>query len=196
MAYVCKSPCIKNEVQLAKIVCMVALDEVDLLEINPFIDFVLQKITMTYGVGNDTHQEITTTSSFAKDDGQEFTPFSGFVKDIQHEQIGMNFGSSEQIRPMVEVSDYHLIFDLNGVLVATNEGQTKSCLVVLKPSLKEFLFACVEKFMVYIWSSIMKRNFLKHLDIIIEKTCVFLLTSRILDQILYFRNDHFFPKKT
>jgi hypothetical protein len=38
----------------------------------------------------------------------------------------MNYGSCEQLWPMMEVSDYHLIFDLNGVLVLTNEGQTKS----------------------------------------------------------------------
>jgi hypothetical protein len=55
MAYVCGSPCTKNEVQLAKIVCIVALDEVDLLEINPCTNFISQKITMIYGVGSDTH---------------------------------------------------------------------------------------------------------------------------------------------
>jgi hypothetical protein len=38
----------------------------------------------------------------------------------------MNFGSFKQIRPIVEMSDYHLIFDLNGVLVVIDEGQTKS----------------------------------------------------------------------
>jgi hypothetical protein len=30
--------------------------------------------------------------------------------------------SSEQTRLVVEVSDYHLIFNLNGVLVAIGEG--------------------------------------------------------------------------
>jgi hypothetical protein len=54
MAYVCGSLCTENEMQLAKIVCMVALDEVDLLEINPSTYFVLQKIAMTFGVGSDT----------------------------------------------------------------------------------------------------------------------------------------------
>jgi TFIIF-interacting CTD phosphatase-like protein len=93
----------------------------------------------------------------------------------------MNFGSFEQIRPTMEVSEYHLIFDLNGVLVVTSEGQTKSRPLVLKPNLKEFLFACVKKFKVYIWSLTMKRNILKHLDIIIEKKGVFLPTFRILD---------------
>jgi hypothetical protein len=37
----------------------------------------------------------------------------------------MSYGFFKQIRPMVEVNDYHLIFDLNGVLMAIDEGQTK-----------------------------------------------------------------------
>jgi hypothetical protein len=45
--------------------------------------------------------------------------------------------------------------------------------------------------MMYIWSSSMKRNFLRHLDIIVEKTWVLLPVSRILDQTLYFKNDDF-----
>jgi hypothetical protein len=40
MPYVCGSLCTENEMQLAKIVCMVALDEIDLLEINPPTYFV------------------------------------------------------------------------------------------------------------------------------------------------------------
>jgi hypothetical protein len=71
----------------------------------------------------------------------------------------MNFGFFEQIRPTVEVSEYHLIFDLNGVLVAIGEGQTRSRPIVLKPSLKKFLFACVKKFKEFIWSLTMERNF-------------------------------------
>jgi hypothetical protein len=107
----------------------------------------------------------------------------------------MNSSSCEQTWLAVEVNDYHLIFELNGVLVAIGEGQTKSCPIVLKLGLKEFLSTCVKKFMVYIWSLTMKRNFLRHLDNITEKTCVFLSPSRILDQTLYFKNDHFLLKK-
>ncbi len=40
MAYVCGSLCTENEVQLAKFFCMVALDEFNLLEINPPTYFV------------------------------------------------------------------------------------------------------------------------------------------------------------
>jgi hypothetical protein len=53
MAFVCWSPCIKKKVQLAKIVCTVALDEVNLIEINSLMNFFSQKIVMTSGVGND-----------------------------------------------------------------------------------------------------------------------------------------------
>jgi hypothetical protein len=146
----------------------------------PLIDFVSQKIT-TFGIGSDMHQEITTILRFIKDGGQEFTPYFGFVENTQREQIGMIFGSFEKIMPRVEVSDYHLIFDLNGVLVATGEGRTRSHLVFLRLGLKEFLFACVKKFMVYILSLAMKRNFSRRVDIIIETTFILLLTSRILD---------------
>jgi hypothetical protein len=41
--------------------------------------------------------------------------------------------------PSLEVNNYHLIFDLNGVFVAMSEGLTRICLVVLRPGIKEFL---------------------------------------------------------
>jgi hypothetical protein len=76
----------------------------------------------------------------------------------------------------LEVTNYHLIFNLNGVLVVTSENKTKT------PSLKEFLFACVKKFMVYIWSLVMKIVFFKWLDIIADKTSIHLPFYRIVDQ--------------
>jgi hypothetical protein len=96
---------------------------------------------------------------------------------------------------LLEMSDYHLISDLNGVLVATGEGQIRTHLVVLRLGLKEFLSTCVKKFMAYIWSSTMKKNFSKHLEITIEKTGNRLLFFKIMDQSLCFRNDHFLPNK-
>jgi hypothetical protein len=41
----------------------------------------------------------------------------------------------------------------------------------------------------------MRRNFARHLEIIKEKTIVFLPFSRIIDQTLCFRNEHFLLKK-
>ncbi len=47
-------------------------------------------------------------------------------------------------QPSLEVTDNHLIVDLNGVLVVTSEGQTKSHPMVLRLGLKEFLSTCVK----------------------------------------------------
>jgi hypothetical protein len=93
------------------------------------------------------------------------------------------------------VSDYHLIFDLNNVLVAMGEGQIRTHSVVLRLGLKEFLSTCVKKFTMYICSLAMKRNFSKHLEIIAKKIDVHLPSSRILDWSLCFRNDHFLLEK-
>jgi hypothetical protein len=38
-------------------------------------------------------------------------------------------------------------------------SETRSCHVALRLGLKEFFYACVKKFTVYIWSLAMKRNF-------------------------------------
>ncbi len=110
------------------------------------------------------------------------TMTSSFPTHILHEK-----------RPSLEVSDYHLILDLNGVLVATGEGQTKSHQVVLRLGLKEFLFANVKKFTMYIWSLIMKRNFLSHVEIIVKKIGIYFPICKIVDQSFHFRNDHFSP---
>ncbi len=77
------------------------------------------EIVMTFGFLEETLQEIT-TSSF-------------------HEKIWL----------VVEVNDCHLIFNLNGVLMASIKGQIKSHHVVLKHGLKEFIFTCVKKFTMY-----------------------------------------------
>jgi hypothetical protein len=39
------------------------------------------------------------------------------------------------------------------------------------------------------------RNFARDLEIIKEKTIVFLPSSRIIDQMLCFRNEHFLPER-
>jgi hypothetical protein len=84
-------------------------------------------------------------------------------------------------QPLLEVSDYHLIIDLNGVFFPIGEGQTKSRAMVLKLGLKEFLSTCVNFFMVYTWFSTMKINFSRHLEIITKKISIRLLFCRIVD---------------
>jgi hypothetical protein len=83
--------------------------------------------------------------------------------------------------PSLELNDYHLIFNLNGVLVAMSESQIRTHPVVLTPSLKEFLSICVKKIMMYIRSSIMKRNISRHFQIIIKKISVCFSSFRIMD---------------
>ncbi len=95
---------------------------------------------------------------------------------------------------MLEVNDYHLIFNLNGVLIVTREGKLKLSMV-LKLGLKDFLLACVIFKIMYIWSSAMRRNFLRHLEIIAKKTNVCFPSFRIVNKSLYLRNDHFLLEK-
>jgi hypothetical protein len=116
---------------------------------------------MIYSFVKDTCQKIAMISSFVEEGQHEITTTSSFVENIPHE-IVMTFGfleetpqeiktSSfhEEVQLVVAVSDYHLIFNLNCVLVATIEGQTKFHPVVLKYGLKELIFICVKKFTMY-----------------------------------------------
>jgi len=65
-----------------------------------------------------------------------------------------------------KVNEYHLIFDINGILMVIGEGPTGFHVMVLKLGLKELLYICVKKFIVYIWSSMMRKFFVRHLEII------------------------------
>jgi hypothetical protein len=65
----------------------------------------------------------------------------------------------------------------------------------LKPRLKEFLFTCIKKFTMYIWFLATRKIFARNLEIIIEKFGIVLLSSKILIQTLYFRNDQFLHEK-
>ncbi len=40
-----------------------------------------------------------------------------------------------------------------------------------------------------------EENFLRHLEIIVEKVGICLSSFKIVDQLFYFKNDHFWPKK-
>jgi hypothetical protein len=73
-----------------------------------------------------------------------------------------------------KVNEYHLIFDLNGVLVTIGEGPTRSRPVILQPKLKEFLSSYATKFIMYIWFSTMKKKHSRHLETIRERIGVHL----------------------
>jgi hypothetical protein len=53
--------------------------------------------------------------------------------------------------------------------------------MVLKLGLKQFLSTCINKFFVYNWFSVMKRNFSKDLKIIVKTIGVVLPSSKIRD---------------
>jgi hypothetical protein len=48
----------------------------------------------------------------------------------------MILGLLEKNVALAKVSEYHLIYDLNGILVATGEGSTRSHRMVLRLGLK------------------------------------------------------------
>ncbi len=86
--------------------------------------------------------------------------YCGSHIELVLQEIVMIFRFPKEIQPAMEVIEYHLIFNLNGVLVATRDSQiTRSRLVVLKLGLKEFFSSCIIKFRVDIWFLEMKRNF-------------------------------------
>ncbi len=109
-----------------------------------FADYSQQKNATTLGFVEGNWQEITTTSSFTNYDHQKIATTLGFVEDRQENTISSFVKDTPQETwVVVEVNDYHLIFDLNGVLVVIGEGQIKFHLVVLRPNLNEFFPPCV-----------------------------------------------------
>ncbi len=89
------------------------------------------------------------------------------------------------------MNDYHLIFNLNGILVATSEGQTRTCSVVLKHGLNEFLSTYVKKLQFTYGPWQWRETFWGTW----KKIGVHLLSSRIVNQSFYFKNDHFLLEK-
>jgi hypothetical protein len=81
----------------------------------------------------------------------------------------------------LKVSEYHLIFDLNGILVATREGPTRSQPMILQSRWRECLSSCATNFTMYIWYSTTRRKFSKHLEIIRERIDVHIKSLRIVD---------------
>lgn len=76
-----------------------------------------------------------------------YTSFINWAKITRHCH---NFEFVRKNVATAKVSEYHLIFNLNGILMVIGEGPTRFHLVVLKLGLKEFLYICVKKFIVYI----------------------------------------------
>jgi hypothetical protein len=65
----------------------------------------------------------------------------------------------------MEVNPFHMIFNLNGVLIITHFDRG-SHTVIIRPGLKEFLEKCLVQFQVYIWSAAQQHsiyNYLHHI---------------------------------
>jgi len=102
--------------------------------------------------------------------------------------------------PILEVNPFHVIFDLNGVLVATHfnksrYGEPASQTVVFKLRLKEFSERCVAQFHVYIWFATQRHNIYNYLDQIWHETQILIEPSRVFNQTFCMQNSHFLPNK-
>ncbi len=118
--------------------------------------------------------EIPWTSSF---NSQMFqvkdveTPNSRVVVVVNLDEILLtsNVDSDVPCLLMTEANPFHMIFDVNGVLIATHFDRG-SCTIILCPGLKEFLEKCLAQFQVYIWSVAQKHNIYNYLDHTWHKT--------------------------
>jgi hypothetical protein len=99
------------------------------------------------------------------------SPNSRAVIVINLDEILMTSGVDSDVPYLLttEVSPFHMIFNLNGVLIATNFDRG-SCTIILRPRLKEFLEKCLAQFQVYIWFIAQKHSIYNYLDYIWHKT--------------------------
>ncbi len=81
---------------------------------------------------------------------------------------------------VVESSPFHVIFNLNGVLLATcfDKG---SHIVIFHPGLKEFFEKYLAQFQVYNWFVAQHHNIYSYLDQIWHKTQISIHASRVFD---------------
>jgi hypothetical protein len=66
--------------------------------------------------------------------------------------LTLNVDSEVLHSPIAKVNSFHVIFNLEGVLIATHFDRG-SCTVILCLRLKEFIKKCLTQFQVYIWST-------------------------------------------
>jgi hypothetical protein len=69
---------------------------------------------------------------------------------------------------VVKVTPFHVIFNLNEIMIVTCFNKTFHT-TILHPRLKEFLEKCLAKFQVYIWFAAQHHNIYNYLDQIYTK---------------------------
>jgi hypothetical protein len=93
------------------------------------------------------------------------SPNSCTVIEVGFDEIPSILGVDFEVHFLFtkQMSPFHVIFDLNGILIATrfDRGSTT---VILYPGLKEFLEKCLVQFQVYIWSTTQHHNIYNYLD--------------------------------
>ncbi len=93
--------------------------------------------------------------------------------------------------PIAQMSPFHVIFYLNGVLVVTHFDRggyhkAPSRTIILQPRLKEFLNKCVAQFHMYIWPIAYQHNIYNYLDQIWHKTQISIDVPKCAPFIHYF----------
>ncbi len=100
---------------------------------------------------------------------------------------------------------FHVIFDLNGVLLEMKFNSMPPirhqinlvplCTICLRPGLKDFLGRCLVWFEVYIWSVVQWHNINVYLNKIYKETQIKIDPSKILRWETCKQNDHFLSTK-
>jgi hypothetical protein len=87
------------------------------------------------------------------------SPNSRTVVEVGSDEIPLTLGVDSLVlcSHATKVNPFQMIFDMNEILIATrfNKG---SCIVILRPRLKEFLEKILVQFQVYIWSTTQCHN--------------------------------------
>jgi len=109
------------------------------------------------------------------------SPNSHTVVEVGLDEIPSTSGVSSLMpcSHVTEVHPFHVIFDINGVLIAThfNKG---FCTIIFHPRLKEFREKCLAQFQVYICFATQRHNIYNYLDQIWRKTQIFIHASKVL----------------
>ncbi len=82
--------------------------------------------------------------------------------------------------PTTKVNPFHVIFDMNEVLITTHFDKG-SHTIIFRLGLKELLEKCLAQFKVYIWFVAQHHNIYNYLDQIWHKTQISIHASKMLD---------------
>jgi hypothetical protein len=85
---------------------------------------------------------------------------------------------------IAKVNPFHMIFNLNKVLIVTRFDKCFHT-VIFRLGLKEFLEKCLVQFQMYIWSTTQHHNIYNYLDQTWHKTQISIHVFGVFDQDFY-----------